>query len=46
MATARNGHRYVVAVLAESPSVPIDEATAVPAMLSAVRGALTLAADG
>jgi beta-lactamase class A len=44
MATARNGHRYVVAVLAESPSVPIDEATAVPAMLSAVRGALTLAA--
>jgi len=44
MATTRTGHSYVVAVLAENPSAPIDEATAEPAMLSAIKGAFTLAA--
>jgi len=44
LATTRTGHSYVVAVLAENPSQPINEATAVPAMLSAVKGAFTLAA--
>jgi hypothetical protein len=33
-------------VPAENPSAPIDEATAAPAMLSAVKGAFTLAARG
>jgi beta-lactamase class A len=46
MATTRTGHSYVVAVLADKPSAPINEATAVPAMLSAVKGAFTLAAHG
>jgi hypothetical protein len=31
-------------VLAENPSQPIDEATAAPAMLSAIKEAFTLAA--
>ena len=44
MATTRTGHRYVVAVLAEKPSAPINQATAVPVLISAIRGALTLAA--
>ncbi len=42
----RTGHSYVVAVLAENPSRPIDEATAAPVMLSAVKWAFTLAARG
>ena len=46
LATTRAGQSYVVAVLAENPSAPIDEATAAPAMLSAVKGAFTLAARG
>jgi hypothetical protein len=46
LATTRTGHSYVVAVLAENPSRPIDEATAAPVMLSAVKGAFTLAARG
>jgi Beta-lactamase enzyme family len=46
LATTRTGQSYVVAVLAENPSAPIDEATAAPAMLSAVKGAFTLAARG
>jgi beta-lactamase class A len=46
MATTRTGHRYVVAVLAENPSAPINQATAVPVLISAIRGAFTLAADG
>ena len=46
MATTRTGHRYVVAVLAENPSAPINQATAVPVLISAIRGALTLAAHG
>jgi beta-lactamase class A len=44
LATTRTGQSYVVAVLAENPSQPIDEATAAPAMLSAIKGAFTLAA--
>ena len=46
MATTRAGHSYVVAVLAENPSAPIDEATAEPTLLSAIKGAFTLAARG
>jgi beta-lactamase class A len=47
MATTRTGHSYLVAVLAENPSAPIfNQATAVPAMLSAIKGAFTLAAHG
>jgi hypothetical protein len=44
LATTRTGHSYVVTVLAEDPSQPIDETIAVPVMLSAVKGAFTLAA--
>jgi beta-lactamase class A len=44
LATTRAGHSYVVAVLAEDPSARIDEDTAEPAMLSAIKGAFTLAA--
>ena len=46
MAATRTGHSYVVAALAENPSAPINQATAVPAMLSAIKGAFTLAAHG
>jgi beta-lactamase class A len=46
MATTRTGHSYVVAVLAENPSAPINQATAVPVLISAIRGAFTLAAHG
>jgi len=46
LATTRSGQSYVVAVLAENPSEPINEATAAPVMLSAVKGAFTLAAHG
>jgi beta-lactamase class A len=46
LATTRTGHSYVVAVLAENPSAPINQATAVPAMLSGIKGAFTLAAHG
>ena len=44
LATTRTGHSYVVTVLAEDPSQPIDETIAVPVMLSAIKGAFTLAA--
>ena len=44
MATTRTGHSYVVTVLAEDPSQPINQATAIPAILSAVKAAFTLAA--
>jgi hypothetical protein len=44
LAKTRTGHRYVVTVLAEDPSQPIDETIAVPVMLSAIKGAFTLAA--
>jgi beta-lactamase class A len=47
LATTQTGHSYVVAVLAENPSAPIfNPAIAVPALLSAVKGAFTLAAQG
>ncbi len=44
LATTRTGKSYVVTVLAENPSQPINEATAAPVMLSAIKGAFTLAA--
>jgi len=44
MATTRTGHSYVVTVLAENPTQPINQATAIPAILSAVKAAFTLAA--
>jgi beta-lactamase class A len=46
LATTRTGHTYVVAVLAENPSRLIDQATADPTVLSAIKGAFTLAARG
>ncbi len=46
LATTKTGHSYVVAVLASNPSAPIDQTTAVPAVLSAIKGAFTLAARG
>ena len=46
LATTQTGQSYVVAALAENPSAPIDEAKAAPVMLSAVKGAFTLAARG
>jgi Beta-lactamase enzyme family/ORF 12 gene product N-terminal len=44
LARTRTGHSYVVTVLAEDPSQPIYETIAVPVMLSAIKGAFTLAA--
>jgi beta-lactamase class A len=44
LATTQTGHSYVVTVLAENPSRPINEATAAPILLSAIKGAFTLAA--
>ena len=44
LATTRTGKSYVVTVLAEDPSRPLYEAVAIPAILSAVKGAFTLAA--
>ena len=44
MATTRTGHSYVVTVLAEDPSQPINQVTAIPVILSAVYEAFTLAA--
>jgi hypothetical protein len=46
LATTRTGHSYVVTALAEDPSQPIDETIAAPGMLSAIKGAFTLAASG
>jgi beta-lactamase class A len=46
LATTRTGHSYVVTALAENPSQPIDETIALPVMLSAIKGAFTLAARG
>jgi hypothetical protein len=47
LATTRTGHSYVVAVLASNPSAPIfNPAITVPAVLSAIKGAFTLAAHG
>jgi beta-lactamase class A len=44
LATTRTGQSYVVTVLAENPSQPINEATAAPVLLSAIKAAFTLAA--
>jgi hypothetical protein len=44
LATTRTGHSYVVTVLADNPSQPLDQATAIPAILTAVKEAFTLAA--
>jgi beta-lactamase class A len=44
LATTRTGRSYVVTVLAEDPSQPINEATAAPVLLSAIKAAFTLAA--
>jgi len=44
LATTRSGHSYVVTMQAEDTSQPIDQAAVTPAILSAVRGAFTLAA--
>ena len=44
MATTRTGHSYVVTVLADNPSQPLDQATAIPVILTAVKEAFTLAA--
>jgi len=46
LATTRTGHSYVVTALAENPAQPIDETIALPVMLSAIKGAFTLAARG
>ncbi len=43
LATTRTGQSYVVTVLAENPSQPINEAKAAPVLLSAIKGAFTLA---
>ena len=44
LATTRTGHSYVVTVLAENPSHSVDQATAIPVILTAVKEAFTLAA--
>ena len=44
MATTRTGNSYVVTVLAENPSHPINQTAAIPVILSAVKTAFTLAA--
>ena len=44
LATTRTGHSYIVTVLAENLSQPINETTAIPAVLSAIKAAFTLAA--
>jgi len=45
LAKTRSETSYFAAVLAEDPNSAIDEAEAAPAMLSAIKGALTLAAS-
>jgi Beta-lactamase enzyme family/ORF 12 gene product N-terminal len=44
LATTRTGRTYVVSAMAENPSAPIAQSSAIPAMLSAIRGAFQLAA--
>jgi hypothetical protein len=41
MATTRTGHSYAVTVLTENPSQPINQAIAIPVILSAVNEAFT-----
>ena len=43
LATTRTGHTYVVSALAEDPAAPISKASASLVMVSAVKGAFTLA---
>ncbi|HSP10432.1 MAG TPA: hypothetical protein VLU92_12660, partial [Candidatus Dormibacteraeota bacterium] len=44
LATNRSGRTYVVIVLTENPSAPIPKTTTSPILISAVKGALALAA--
>lgn len=44
LATTRGGQSYVVSVLTENPAAPIPQTSAVPTLISAVKGALELAA--
>ena len=44
LATNRSGRTYVVIVLTENPSAPIPKTTTAPILISAVKGALALAA--
>ena len=44
LATTQSGQSYMVAALTEDPTKAIDEATAIPVLLSAVKGAFILAA--
>jgi beta-lactamase family protein/uncharacterized protein len=44
LATTRIGRTYVVSAMAENPSAPIADPSAIPAMLSAIKGAFRLAA--
>jgi hypothetical protein len=44
LATTRHGRTYVVSVLTENPSAPLAETSATLTLLSAIKGALTLAA--
>jgi hypothetical protein len=44
LATTRTGQAYVASVLAENPSAPLAQDSAVLTPISAVRGALQLAA--
>ncbi len=46
LATTQAGQSYVVVALTGNPAESIDEATAVPALMSAVKGAFTLALGG
>ena len=45
LATTRTGRTYVVSALAENTAAQIDESAAAPVMLSAIKGAFTLAAE-
>jgi hypothetical protein len=46
LATTRTGRSYVVNVVAENRSRPVDPASAGPIILSAMKGAFRLAARG
>jgi hypothetical protein len=44
LATTRSRRSYVVTVLAENPSAPISETSAIPVLRSAIKSAFALAA--
>lgn len=46
LATTRTGHSHVVTVLVQNPSPPKDRVKANAILLSAIKGAFTLAAHG